>query len=148
MVEFCVRFLLGVQRLPLFCAGSLESLLFILCMSSSSVISIQQSQMTLSTTFKDPHSQKNLSEDQERLIPAYGFLTTSLRMNKTSWTYYAALFSPLVTGNWSKKNPCTPNTPPCITFSWQLNSSHSNDAIPLPQIPLQTQDYAVVKIRM
>lgn len=84
MVEFWVRFLLGVQRLPLFCAGSLESLLFILCMSSSSVISIQQSQMTLSRTFKDPHSQKNLSEDQKQLIAAYGFLTTSLRMNKTS----------------------------------------------------------------
>lgn len=35
------------------------------CVFQFRVISIEQSQMTLSTTFKDPHNQKNLSGDQK-----------------------------------------------------------------------------------
>lgn len=35
------------------------------CVFQFRVISIEQSQMTLSTTFKDPHGQKNLSGDQK-----------------------------------------------------------------------------------
>lgn len=97
MVAFCVKFLLCIQRPPLFLAGSLESL-FILYMPCSSLISIRQSQMTLSTTFKDPHSQKNLSEDQKQLIPAYGFLITTLRMNKNKLDLLCSCF--LSTGDW------------------------------------------------
>lgn len=92
MVAFFVKLMLHIQRLSLFLAGSLESLLFILYMPCNSLISVRQSQMTLSTTFKDPHSQKNLSEDQKQLIPAYGFLITSLRMNKNKLDLLCRLF--------------------------------------------------------